>query len=161
MSVSAGTTRIVAMEGNLNSSSFDMDLRDPNNLNNHLQVQWSDVIGEPESIRSNDCIWNCSYKCYRGTKNCCYQSVTLLFAPLLAFCMGIQFACLAFQHIWCYVPCIRCLKINCSVVRDVTTIILQALCAPWIETCGHCLSRVKVRYQRISDLQEEEDLMTV
>jgi hypothetical protein len=38
MSVSAGTTRIVAMEGNLNSSSFDMDLRDPNNLNNHLQV---------------------------------------------------------------------------------------------------------------------------
>lgn len=40
MSVSAGTTRIVAMEGNLNSSSFDMDLRDPNNLNNHLQVFW-------------------------------------------------------------------------------------------------------------------------
>lgn len=31
------------------------------------------------------------------------------------------------QHIWCYVPCIRCLKINCSVVRDVITIILQAL----------------------------------
>lgn len=38
MSVSAGTTRIITMEGNLNSS-FDMDQRDPNNLNNHLQVR--------------------------------------------------------------------------------------------------------------------------
>jgi hypothetical protein len=42
MSVSAGTTRIVAMEGHLNSSSFDMDQRDPNNLNNHLQVCYLD-----------------------------------------------------------------------------------------------------------------------
>ena len=31
------------------------------------------------------------------------------------------------KHIWCYVPCIRCLKINCAVVRDVTEVILQAL----------------------------------
>ncbi len=86
MSVSAGTTRIVAMNMENQNFSFDMEQRDPNNLNNHLQVyerqiysnpsyieiypiiirqvQWSDVIGEPESIRSNDCIWNCSYKVY-------------------------------------------------------------------------------------------------
>ena len=50
MSVSAGTTRIVAMAMNEagltvtpgmtgdGTGSFDMDLRDPNNLNQHLQV---------------------------------------------------------------------------------------------------------------------------
>jgi hypothetical protein len=41
--------------------------------------------------------------------------------------IDISHVALLLQHIWCYVPCIRCLKINCSVVRDVTTIILQAL----------------------------------
>lgn len=38
MSVSAGTTRIVAMAMEGNNHSFDMEQRDPNNLNSHLQV---------------------------------------------------------------------------------------------------------------------------
>lgn len=57
------------------AASFDMDSRDPNRLNEHLQVQWNDVIGEPESIRSNDCIWNCSYKVFR---NIFYSVYTML-----------------------------------------------------------------------------------
>ena len=39
MSVSAGTTRIVAMQMEAQNFSFDMEQRDPNNLNNHLQVR--------------------------------------------------------------------------------------------------------------------------
>ncbi len=58
---------------------------------------WDDVIGEPEGIRSPACAWNCSYKCFRGTKNCCYLLLTTIFAPCLAFCSAINFACLAFQ----------------------------------------------------------------
>ena len=61
------------------------------------QVEWCDVIGEPDSIYSPDFTWNCSYRCYRATKNCCYQTLAVLLAPLLAFCLGCQFACLAFQ----------------------------------------------------------------
>lgn len=34
-------------------------------------------------------------------------------------------------------------------------------CAPWVETCGRCLSRIRVRYQRLSDLQREEDMLTI
>ena len=58
---------------------------------------WDDVIGEPEGIRSTECAWNCSYKCFRGTKNCCYLLLTIFLAPCLAFCSAINFACLAFQ----------------------------------------------------------------
>jgi hypothetical protein len=58
---------------------------------------WDDVIGEPEGLRSPACAWNCSYKCFRGTKNCCYLLLVSVFAPCLAFCSAINFACLAFQ----------------------------------------------------------------
>ena len=58
---------------------------------------WDDIIGEPEGLRSIDCAWNCSYKCFKGTKNCCYILLTVLFAPCLAFCSAMNFACLAFQ----------------------------------------------------------------
>ena len=58
---------------------------------------WDDIVGEPEGLRSTTCAWNCSYKCFCGTKNCCYILLTTLFAPCLAFCSAINFACLAFQ----------------------------------------------------------------
>ena len=58
---------------------------------------WDDIIGEPDGIKSTQCAWNCSYKCFRGTRNCCYILLTTLFAPCLAFCSAINFACLAFQ----------------------------------------------------------------
>ena len=66
----------------------------------NLQVMWDDVIGEPEGLRSIPCAWNCSYKCFRGTRNCCYILLTTLFGPCLAFCSAINFACLAFQVNW-------------------------------------------------------------
>ena len=62
-----------------------------------VQVMWDDIIGEPEGLRSVDCAWNCSYKCFKGTKNCCYILLTILFAPCFAFCSALNFACLAFQ----------------------------------------------------------------
>ena len=78
---------------------------------------WDDVFGEPEGVRSTDCAWSCSYKCFHSTRyvkivsssvrltdnfspflrSCCYLTLTTLFAPCLAFCSAINFACLAFN----------------------------------------------------------------
>ena len=49
-------------------NGFDLSQRDPNNLNEHLQVMWDDVFGEPEGVRSTDCAWSFSYKCFHGTR---------------------------------------------------------------------------------------------
>ena len=62
-----------------------------------LQVMWDDVIGEPEGIRSTDCVWNLSHKCFGGTKHYCYLILSVLFGPCAAFCAGMNLACLAFQ----------------------------------------------------------------
>ena len=61
------------------------------------QVMWDDVVGEYEGLRSIDCAWNLSEKCYNGTKNGCYVCLSLICGPLLACCAGIHFGCLAFQ----------------------------------------------------------------
>ena len=75
-----------------------------------VQVMWDDVFGEPEGVRSADCAWQCSHKCFHGTRfvslfvlfilclfdyvltmigrSCCYLSLTTIFAPCLAFCSG-------------------------------------------------------------------------
>ena len=58
---------------------------------------WDDVIGEHEGLRSVDCAWDLSQKCYEGTKGGCYLCLALICGPPIAFCAGLHFACLSFQ----------------------------------------------------------------
>jgi len=141
---------------------FSMDNRDVNELNKHLQVMWDDVIAEPEGIRSRDCTWRTSYKCFRGTKHCCYRFMACIFGPFIACCLGCQFACLAFQHIWCNTPCLRQCKINCNFVRAVNRICAHAVLAPCFNVCGMLCSRIRIRHGPVAaDDSREEDFFTV
>ena len=58
-------------------------------------------------------------------------------------------------------PCLRTWKINCAFFRSCLTIGLAATCGPCAETCGLYFSRIKVRYQRLPDREEEKDIMVV
>jgi len=123
----------------------DMENRDPNDLNSHVKVMFEDVIGEPEGVRSIDCVWRCSYKCFNGTLSCCYKCLTVVCAIPLAFCWGISFACLAFQHIWQCTPYIKYCVINMMCVRKLVVACLEGFCAPICETCGLFFSKIAVQ----------------
>ncbi|XP_050687037.1 caveolin-3-like isoform X2 [Eriocheir sinensis] len=133
------------------ASPFAMDNRDPNNLNPHIQVLWDDIIGEPEGLRTPDGCWNCSQSCYDGTRRCCYVFLVVLLAPFIAFCNGCQFACLAFNQVWCAGPCLRCVKINWATLKKFWEACLFAICSPMAEVCGMYFSKIYVRYQRVPD----------
>jgi hypothetical protein len=64
-----------------------------------------------------------------------------------------------FQHIWCMGPCLRTWKINCAFFRNCCTVCMVATCGPCAETCGLYFSKVKVRYQRLPDGDEDKDIM--
>lgn len=91
---------------------MELEDRDPNNLSRHLQViqnffklqiltklkvSWEDVFGEPDSIRSPECAWSVSNQCFRLSKNFCYICLSVVCAPISAFCLGITFACISFE----------------------------------------------------------------
>ena len=109
-------SKVTGLSPMVEGNGLDLSQRDPNNLNEHLQVMWDDVFGEPEGVRSNDCAWRTSYKCFHGTRynihnqynhlmffekfnfrSCCYLVLTALFAPCMAFFAALNFACLAFN----------------------------------------------------------------
>ncbi|XP_045495103.1 caveolin-3-like isoform X2 [Colias croceus] len=75
--------------------------RDPNNLNQHIQIIWDDVIGEPEGVRSPERAWRISHFCFRHARNWCYIVLSVLVAPPCALVLGVGFACLAFEKTEC------------------------------------------------------------
>jgi hypothetical protein len=113
--------------------------------NSHVKIRFEEVIGEPEGVRSIDCVWKCTYCCFNGTLDCCYKTLTVLCAIPLACCWGCEFACLACYHIWYYTPYIRFCTIHCTSFRRLLVLVLDACLGPFCETCGLCLSKISVK----------------
>ncbi|XP_012278879.1 caveolin-3-like [Orussus abietinus] len=154
--------RIPGLEKQENSSIGDgsvgeLEDRDPNNLNRHLQTMWSDIIGEPESIRSPECAWRLSSHCFRLSRGCCYVFLSVLVAPVAALCLGVTFACLAFQQIWCVAPCLRVWKITCAATRDFFSAFTQALVRPCADSIGYLFNNIRVSNQRLPDGPDRKD----
>ncbi|XP_063928916.1 caveolin-2-like [Zophobas morio] len=140
------------------SDVMDLEDRDPNKLNQHLQVSWEDVIGEPASIRSPECAWSVSNQCFKLSKNFCYVCLSVVCAPVTAFCLGITFACLSFEQIWCRTPTLRVWKISCASIRNFVAVFAHAIIIPCTSACGYFWSEIKVKTHAISgDVDEKKD----
>ncbi|KAL0851622.1 hypothetical protein ABMA28_007399 [Loxostege sticticalis] len=133
--------------------------RDPNNLNQHVQIVWDDIIGEPEGARSPECAWRLSTLCFSHARNWCYTFLTVLIAPPCALCLGCGFACLAFEQIWCTAPCLRCVKIYFASLRTMVMSCMAATVVPAAEAVGHVCRHIRVNMRR--DAPEERDLLVV
>ena len=105
---------------------------------------FEDVIGEPEGSHSEECVWRNSYKCYYVGKNCCYMILTYICAIPSAFCWGCYFACLAFNHIWYFTPCIRVFNMNFSIFSRVYGTIVHCCMDPCYESMALMFTRIFV-----------------
>ncbi|XP_037298779.1 caveolin-3 [Manduca sexta] len=143
-------------EGNVREALED---RDPNNLNQHIQVIWDDIVGEPEGARSPECAWRLSRACFRNARDICYTALAVLLAPPCALCLGCGFACLAFEQIWCTAPCLRCVKIYFASVRTMVRSCMAALVVPPMEAIGHICRHIRINLRR--DAPDEPDLLVV
>ncbi|KAJ9579214.1 hypothetical protein L9F63_024678, partial [Diploptera punctata] len=126
-------------------------------------VQWDDVIGEPEGVRSVNCVWKLSSWCFRCSRNCCYIFMTLLLGPIAALCLGCTFACLAFEHIWCIAPCLRVHKITCAATRNFLQACTHAVVIPCTEALGFFWSKINVKVQRVPEVTagNKDDILLI
>ena len=107
-----------------------------------FQVQFEDVLGEPEGAHSIDCVWKLSYTCFNCWSGLCYKITTLLCGICMAAYWGCEFAAIALQHIWCITPCLKVCDLNCGVLKKMLDTCLSCCIVPFCEACGavfhHC-----------------------
>ncbi|XP_058799286.1 caveolin-3-like [Phymastichus coffea] len=143
-------------------SHVELENRDPRHLNQHLQVIWEEVIGEPGGIRSPECAWCLSIQCFRISRGCCYTLLSIFVAPLFALCLGLSFACLAFEHIWCIAPCLRIWRINCFAAKNFWNSFVQTVVHPCTESCGYLFYNIRILNQKLPNtLERKADLHIV
>ncbi|XP_060063811.1 caveolin-2-like [Ylistrum balloti] len=120
--------------------------RDPNGVNVHIQANFEDVFAESYDIQSVDCVWKTSQQCFSCSKNCCYNFLAVFCGLCAAFFWGFQFACVAFEHVWCLTPALKLFVINCSALQKFVGNLVGCILAPVCETCGLLFSSISVQH---------------
>ncbi|XP_064605354.1 caveolin-3-like [Liolophura sinensis] len=134
-----------AAEEVMKSQEITIGDRDPNRMNDHVKIAFTDIIGEPDpGVHSFDKIWLISFKVFSNTKLWCYRITTLILGLPLSVIWGVYFACLAFCNIWICEPCIKSFFIELNCFRRIWEIILTAFYRPCFEAMGRCLSFIKI-----------------
>ncbi|XP_069039452.1 caveolin-2 [Lepisosteus oculatus] len=124
------------------------DLRDPRGVNQHLKVEFNDVLAEPSSFHSFDRVWTWSDIVFEATRLWCYRGISVLCAIPVSLLAGFLFACLSCVHIWCVMPCIQLCTISLPPLRSLWASLLEVLVAPVCASVGRCCSRVYLRVSK-------------
>ncbi|CAF1059044.1 unnamed protein product [Brachionus calyciflorus] len=125
-------------------AQVDLINRDPQQMNNYIQVEFDDVLAEPNGTHSAECVWRNSHKCFTCGKNLCYKILTILTGIFVALGWGCTFACVSYGVIWCIAPCMRLLHVCLNPTKKILSIILSSFCGPIMSVQALIFSRIHV-----------------
>ncbi|EPQ14850.1 Caveolin-1 [Myotis brandtii] len=112
------------------------------------QIDFEDVIAEPEGIHSFDGIWKASFTTFTVTKYWFYRLLSAIVGIPLALLWGIYFAIVSFVHIWVVVPYIKSFLIEIQCFSRIYSICIHTLCDPLFEATGKIFSNVRISVQK-------------
>lgn len=127
----------------------DREDRDPQNLNDDVQINFSDIIAEPSGYHSSKYVWHMAMEIYIWGKDVFYQLLSFLFGIPLSLIWGCLFAVVACLHVWCYSPWRRShiIKMNCW--QQFWSVIIKACFDPFFESAGKVYSNINVKTEKI------------
>ncbi|XP_006010785.1 caveolin-3-like [Latimeria chalumnae] len=134
-----------------NAHIKDIDLvdRDPKKINEEIvQVDFEDVIAEPEGTHSFDGVWKVSTTSFTVSKYWCYRILSAIFGIPLALIWGFFFACISFCHIWAVVPCVKSYLIEVQCLSNIHSLCVRTFCDPIFEALGKVFSSIRVALRK-------------
>ncbi|MEE6521235.1 hypothetical protein FKM82_019341 [Ascaphus truei] len=131
------------------TKEIDLVQRDPKNINQEVvQVDFEDVIAEPDGAHSFDGVWRASSTTFTVTKYWCYRVLSAGLAVPLALLWGFAFACLSFCHIWAVVPCIKSYLMEVQCLGQIYALCVRTFCDPVFQAAGKALSGIRVALRK-------------
>ena len=91
----------------------------------NLQLNFEDVLAEPDVSHGFDPIWRSSYVLFTGSRYWIYRLLAALFALPLALVWGITFSLITFFSVWFATPALRILDVVLFYVRRVNKTFLN------------------------------------
>jgi len=125
---------------------FKKQDRDPHSVNDDVQINFADIIAEPDSFQSTDYTWTTSKFIFSYGKNAAYQLLAFVLGVPLSCFWGVFFALTACMHVWIYAPLKRSQAIKMGCWAQFLSKLLSVIFDPFFESVGKSFSEVKVTH---------------
>ncbi|XP_018581054.1 caveolin-2 [Scleropages formosus] len=120
------------------------ETRDPYDINQHLKIDFSDVLAEPPSTHSADRVWIYSSIGFESVRIWSYRCISALCALPLSLLSGCLFAWLACLHIWCVMPCVQVCHSCLPCIRSLWLSVVNIFIAPFCLSVSRCCSFIYI-----------------
>ncbi|XP_020379208.2 caveolin-2-like [Rhincodon typus] len=124
------------------TGSSDKEDRDPTGMNQHLKVDFPEVIAESSIAPRSDRVWAWSHVGFEVCKLWSYRIISLLCAIPASTLTGCLFSFVTCLHIWCLLPCVRVCLLCRPTCQKVCHSLMDIIVSPVCTSVGRCFRRV-------------------
>lgn len=115
--------------------------RDEKHINDTVNLNFEDVLAEPDSMHGFDPIWRSSFILFTGSRYWIYRLLSALLALPLALVWGVLFSLISIFSVWFATPILRILDIVLFYIRRVWVALVNTAIEPVAMAFGGCLAK--------------------
>jgi caveolin 1 len=133
--------------------TFGMDMinRDEKSLHTAIDLEFSDIFGEPEALHSFQPFWRWTNTIFNGVRNFFYKLITVIFALPLAIVFGILFAIVSALNVFVCVPVGRLLTIPAGWIFKTWNFVISNVFDPITRSLGLLFANISMRRYGINN----------
>jgi len=124
--------------------------RDEKRVNDHVNILFEDVIGEPDPTHGFEFIWRLTYLLFNATRFWFYRFVSAIIAIPFALFWAIIFAIINLVTIWFFTPSLRVFDIILHHLFRVWSGLVRCLLDPFFQSGALLFNNIRTKREDIT-----------
>jgi len=121
--------------------NLDVNNRDSSLINQHINIDFEDVLAEPRASQGLEPVWRMSFLLFSLSKLWTYRlGSALVFLPMSLF-WGLMFSMVTVVYVWFIKPSLRLFQVSLDIVHQVWSSTLAATLVPVCQAFGLVFNR--------------------
>merc|ERR1719479_395291 len=119
------------------SKDLDLGNRDSNNVNVEIDLDFDDVLAEPNAAQGFEWVWKLAFVVFSQTKSWFYKLFAAVVAVPAALIWAVVFALVTVVYIWIVSPALRLFDLNLAIFRRVVVGAMSVTVQPLSVALSH------------------------
>jgi hypothetical protein len=124
--------------------------RDEKRVNDHINIQFEDVIGEPDPTHGFEFVWRLSYLLFNATRFWFYRIIAAIIAIPLALLWALIFAFINLATIWLITPSLRIFDILLHYTHRIWSGIVRTVLDPFFSSGALLFNNIRQRRENLT-----------
>jgi len=126
--------------------------RDEKHVNQHINITFEDVLGEPDPTHGFEFVWRLSYMLFNATRFWFYRLIAAFIAIPLALLWALVFAFINVFTIWFLTPALRVFDIILHYVHRIWSGLIRTVLDPLFNSGALLFNNIRTRRETVDSV---------